>query len=66
MLGEGIFVLWPGSMGLMVLENRPPVSTVVLIYICLIASNALLYGLIGLLLWAFAREIEGINPLTKK
>lgn len=55
-LGEGIFVFWPGSMGLMVLENEQPLATVVFVYIILIASNALLYGTIGLLLWPLAQS----------
>lgn len=48
-----IFPLWPGSIGGMALENRPPLSTVLLVHLICIASNALLYGVIGLLLWPF-------------
>jgi hypothetical protein len=50
-LGEGIFVFWPASMGLMVVENRPPVATVVLVWLLVIGLNPLLYGIVGLLLW---------------
>jgi hypothetical protein len=54
-LEEGIFVFWPGAMGLMVLENQPPITTVVLVWLVLIASNVLVYALFGLLLWPLAR-----------
>jgi hypothetical protein len=54
-LREGIDILWPGSLGLMVLENRPPATTVVFVWSIAIASNGVLYAVIGLLLWPLAR-----------
>jgi hypothetical protein len=45
-------------MGLMVLENRPPLAKVVLIWAMSIVSNSLLYAVIALLLWS-------ITPLRK-
>jgi hypothetical protein len=54
-LGEGIIIFWPGSIGLMVLENEPSATTVFFIWVFTIATNAILYAVIGLLLWPFAR-----------
>lgn len=45
-----IFPLWPGSIGLMALADGPPIPTVLGISLLCIASNALLYGMLGLLL----------------
>ncbi len=52
-LGEGIFIFWPGSIGLMALNNRPPRAMVVLVWLAAIGSNSILYASIGLLLWPF-------------
>ena len=49
----GIEVLWPGAIGLMALENQPPMATVVLIWVVCIGMNVVLYVVIGLLLWPF-------------
>jgi len=53
-LGEGIFVFWPGAIGLRVLENGLPILTVLLIWLITIMSNVLVYALFGLLLWPLA------------
>jgi hypothetical protein len=51
-MGEGIFIFWPGSIGLMVLENQPPMFTVIFVWAVAIVSNAVLYSLIGLFFWS--------------
>lgn len=48
---EGIFFVWPGSMGLMVLENQPSPSTVLSVWVILVVSNAVLYSSVGLVFW---------------
>ena len=61
-LGEGIVIFWPSSIGLMVLENGPSKATVVVSMLISIAANALVYFVIGLLLWPFARvKSQGVS-----
>jgi hypothetical protein len=55
-LGEGIFIFWPGAMGLMALNNGPPITMVVLVWLAAIGSNSILYASIGLFLWPFVRR----------
>jgi hypothetical protein len=64
-LGEGIDIFWPGSLALMVLENRPPLATVVLVWIISIGTNVLLYAVIGLVLWPFTR-VKSKGPSVGK
>jgi hypothetical protein len=46
----------------MVLENRPPMTTVILVWIISIGTNVLLYALMGLLLWPFTEvKSEGVS-----
>ncbi|MGA8429480.1 MAG: hypothetical protein WB729_06635 [Candidatus Sulfotelmatobacter sp.] len=54
-LGEGIFIFWPGAIGLMVLEDRPPLHIVLFVWTVAIASNVVLYGGIGALLASLDR-----------
>jgi hypothetical protein len=45
---SGVFFwLWPSSLELMLLESRPPMSDVVMIYSISIGINVILYALIG-------------------
>ncbi len=62
-----IVVFWPGSLGLTVLEGQPPPSMamVALIWSVSIMTNVLLYTVIGLLLWPFAR-IKSQGPMIGK
>ena len=48
-------IFWPGSLMLMVLENRPPITTAALIWMMSIGTNVLLYAAIALLLWPLIR-----------
>lgn len=48
-------VLWPASFGLMALHAGSTTSDVILLYVFLILTNALLYGLIGAVLAALIK-----------
>jgi hypothetical protein len=61
----GIEVFWPGAMGLMALENQPPMETVVVVWIMCIGTNIVLYGVIGLLLWPLT-FMKSKGPSTEK
>jgi hypothetical protein len=64
-LGEGIVIFWPGVVGLMALDNRPPMATVSFVWIVSIGSNFLFYTIIALLLWPFAR-VKSEGPSVDK
>lgn len=64
-LGEGINIFWPGSLCLMVLENRPPMATVVIIWMISIGTNVLLYSVIALFLWPIA-QVSSKRPSVLK
>jgi ethanolamine transporter EutH len=64
-LGEGIVIFWPGVLGFMALENRPPMATVVFVWMVSIGSNVLCYTVIALLLWPFAR-VKSEGPSVDK
>jgi len=66
-LGEGIFVFWPGAMGLMVLNDQPPLSTVVYVWTFCIATNAILYAVLGIVFWGLSRfKSEGPSEGKEK
>jgi len=66
MLGEGIFAFWPGAMGLMALNGQPLLSTVVYVCFC-IATNVILYGVLGILFWGLSRfKSEGPSEGKEK
>ncbi len=52
-------------MGLMALENQPPMETVVVVWIMCIGTNIVLYGVIGLLLWPLT-FMKSKGPSTEK
>ncbi|HEY6465901.1 MAG TPA: hypothetical protein VIY69_07910 [Candidatus Acidoferrales bacterium] len=58
--GEGIFIFWPGAVGLMVLENRPAIYIVLIVWTVAIASNIVLYGGIG----ALFASLDRFEPKT--
>jgi hypothetical protein len=64
-LGEGIFFVWPGSMGLMVLENQPSRLTVLSVWAMLVASNAVLYSFVGLTFWHLSHFDHSPSSETK-
>jgi len=63
--GEGVDIFWPGSLCLMVLENRPPMATVVIIWMISIGTNVLLYAVIALFLWPIA-QVTSKRPSVVK
>ena len=54
-LGEGIFIFWPGAIGLMVLNDQPPFRTVVFIWACCVGTNVILYAVVGILFCGLSR-----------
>jgi len=58
--GQAEFLLWPSSIMFMALDTPSPAaqSTGFAIYILAVAENALLYGVIGVILWPIAFVIR--------
>jgi len=58
--GQAEFLLWPSSIMFMALDSPSPAaqSTVVAIYIFAVAENALLYAVIGAIIWPIAFVIR--------
>jgi hypothetical protein len=48
-------IFWHSSLMFLVLENRPPMVTAVLVSMISIGTNVLLYKVIALLLWPIIR-----------
>jgi hypothetical protein len=61
-LGHGFgtteVVLWPSSMITMALESQPNVATIVVVYAIAIATNIMLYSMVGAVMWLFIAQFR--------
>jgi len=64
-LGEGIFIFWPGAVGLMVLNDQSPFRTVAFVWAFCTATNVILYAVVGILFYGLSR-LRSEGPFAPK